>query len=280
MVISVILSATMWATIWNVFICYIQWESQLKLINNSVNITKLEWEDELIKENDPNDWPTHGSIQYKDVVMTYPQCPVPALDSLSFNIDDRQKVGICGRTGSGKSSIISTLFRLYEIDSGSITIDGYNTSELGLHTLRRSISYLPQSPFLMFGTIRENLDPHSKYSDDEVCEALNEVELLDYVESLKDGINTEVTLSNMLFSVGQKQLIWLARAILQRNKILALDEATANIDYETDRIIQETIRRKFAECTVITVAHRLSTISDSDKILMVNEGKLLHNICS
>ena len=270
----------MWATIWFVFTCYIQWESPLKLINNSVNITKLEWEDELVKENDPNEWPTRGNIQYKDVVMTYPQCPVPALDSLSFNIDDRQKIGICGRTGSGKSSIISTLFRLYEIDSGSITIDGYNTSELGLHTLRRSISYLPQSPFLMFGTIRENLDPHSKYSDDEVCEALNEVELLDYVESLKDGINTEVTLSNMLFSVGQKQLIWLARAILQRNKILALDEATANIDYETDRIIQETIRRKFAECTVITVAHRLSTISDSDKILMVSEGKLIHNICS
>ena len=194
---------------------------------------------------------------------------------MNFTANSRDKVGIKGRTGCGKSSIISTLFRLYEIDDGKIIIDGIDIKTLGLHCLRNNISYLPQVPFLMFGTIRENLDPLNMYEDETVIGALQDIQLWEYIEQLKDGLSAEITQSNMVFSTGQKQLICLARAILQNNKILILDEATANIDYETDQIIQETIRQKFRDCTVITVAHRISTISDWDQILTVKEGKIV-----
>ena len=164
---------------------------------------------------------------------------------------------------------------MYELESGSISIDGVDISKIGLHSLRQQISYLPQTPFLMCGTVRENIDPFNKYTDRQVEDTLADVQLFDYVNSLKNGLITEIIQNNMLFSMGQKQLVCLARAILQNNTILALDEATANIDYETDAIIQETIRAKFKNCTVLTVAHRLATISDSDVILSIENGKII-----
>lgn len=253
---------------------FISIENKMKLVKEAMKYTQLESEPELELDNDPTDWPKQGTITFDDVSMKYKGTTRLALNGLSFHIDDKSKVGIKGRTGSGKSSVINTLFRLYPLRDGSIIIDGKDIDDIGLHWLRRNISYIPQNPFLLTGTVRENLDAHGQYSIDAIIQALKDVQLYPYVMTLIKGIDTELTQSNMVFSAGQKQLICLARAILEQNKILALDEATANIDYETDKIIQEIIRTKFKECTVVTVAHRLSTIADCDKIITVVNGKI------
>ena len=240
----------------------------MKNIKNAMSYIEMESESEIEFESDPSDWPQNGKIEFNDVWMKYKGASRYALKGVNFCANAKDKVGIKGRTGGGKSSIVNTLFRLYDIDCGEILIDWINISTVGLHCLRSNISYLPQVPFLMFGTIRENLDPLSIHDDEAIILALKDVQLWEYIEQLKDGLLTEITQSNMIFSTGQKQLICLARAILQNKKILIFDEATANIDYNTDQIIQDTIRRKFKDCTVIAIAHRISTISDSDNIIM------------
>lgn len=171
------------------------------------------------------------------------------------------------RTGAGKSSIINALFRLSYID-GRILIDGIDTSEINLESLRSKISIIPQDPVLFSATIRYNLDPFDAYEDDQIWRALEVVEL----KTAINGLQFMVTESGTNFSVGQRQLICLARAILRNNKVLLLDEATANIDQKTDALIQTTIREKFADCTVLTIAHRLHTIMDSDMVLVMENG--------
>lgn len=171
------------------------------------------------------------------------------------------------RTGAGKSSIINALFRLSFID-GRILIDGIDTADINLESLRSKISIIPQDPVLFSATIRYNLDPFDAYSDEEIWRALDVVEL----KSTINGLQFMVTEGGSNFSVGQRQLICLARAILRNNKILLLDEATANIDQNTDGLIQKTIRETFAECTVLTIAHRLHTIIDSDMVLVMEHG--------
>lgn len=251
-------------------------ENQMKLIKNAMEYAEMEEEPDLNYSDDPQNWPPHGSIAFKNVTMSYKPHGKPALDNLTFKIADKEKVGIQGRTGSGKSTVINTLFRMYPCQEGTITVGDTDIEHIGLHSLRGAISYLPQTPFLIIGTVRENLDPHNQYSDEQLEEALKAVQLWEYVNSLRNCLLTEVTNSNMVFSMGQKQLVCLARALLEQNKILALDEATANIDYETDEIIQRTIRENFKECTVVVIAHRLETISDSDIVLEIEDGKLKH----
>lgn len=220
-------------------------------------------------------WPQDGSIVFEHVGLRYrPELPL-VLKDVNFSVSHRERLGIVGRTGSGKSSLNMVLLRLFECSEGRILIGGVDTQTLGLTTMRRGLAMIPQDPFLFQAPLRFNLDPHDEFRDEEIWEVLGDLEMRERCERLPQQLQTPVAEGGSNFSVGERQLLCLVRAMLRRSKVLLLDEATASVDFETDASIQRTIRSgRFADSTLLVVAHRLNTILDSHRVLVMDDGEV------
>ncbi|KAI5960459.1 YBT1 [Candida pseudojiufengensis] len=239
-----------------------------------------------IKETEPAlNWPENGEIEVDDVSLRYsPELP-RVIKNVTFKIEPCNKVGIVGRTGAGKSTIITAFFRFLDPESGSIKIDNVDITTIGLKNLRQAITIIPQDPTLFAGTIRTNLDPFEQYQDNQIFEALKRVNLIKPNENInstdEENQNKFLNLENPItegggnLSQGERQLVCLARSLLKNPKVILLDEATSSIDNVSDSLIQQTIRSEFNNSTILTIAHRLRTIIDYDKILVMDAGKVV-----
>jgi ATP-binding cassette subfamily C (CFTR/MRP) protein 1 len=239
-----------------------------------IDYTKCPSEASTKNEEDSklNNWPNKGKIEFINFSVKYRPDTEMILKKLNFTIQGKEKIGIVGRTGSGKSTITLCLFRILEATEGKILIDDVDISTLGLEILRNNLTIIPQDPALMEGSLRYNIDPLNKKTDNDIIKVMQKIGFDYIIKRDKDGLYQEISESGSNLSVGEKQLICITRAILRKSKIIIMDEATASIDYITEEIIQKAIDELLVDSTFITIAHRIKTILNYDKILTLDNG--------
>eukprot|EP01009_Symbiontida_sp_KSa7_P006819 NODE_329_length_1041_cov_810.517137_g265_i0.p1 GENE.NODE_329_length_1041_cov_810.517137_g265_i0~~NODE_329_length_1041_cov_810.517137_g265_i0.p1 ORF type:complete len:329 (-),score=64.01 NODE_329_length_1041_cov_810.517137_g265_i0:55-1011(-) len=223
----------------------------------------------------PEQWPFAGAIYFDNLSMRYRADLPLVLQNVECNIQAGERIGIVGRTGSGKSSLLVCLFRLVSFAGGRVLIDNVDLSKTPLRNVRSKIAIIPQDPQLFCGTIRTNLDPFGTATDAALWTSLGKVSLSERIHAMPDQLEAVVAEQGENFSVGERQLLCMARALLRDSKVVVMDEATASVDAETDALIQRTVRESLSHCTVLTIAHRLNTIVDSDRIMVMHEGRLV-----
>jgi ABC-type multidrug transport system fused ATPase/permease subunit len=252
-------------------------ENTMTKMERSLSYTKIISERPQILESDYSlrDWPSKGEIKFENYNVKYRKNTELVLKDINFELKSGEHLGVVGRTGSGKSTITLCLFRILEAHSGKIYIDGIDISKVGLKKLRESITIIPQDATLMDGTLRYNIDPVRAYTDKEIIKVMKKIGFDYILNQNNEGLDQYISENGNNLSIGEKQLICITRAILRKTKIIILDEATASIDYKTEEIIQKALNEIMSDSTMICIAHRIKTVVNADKIIVLENGKII-----